>query len=280
MRTRWRTIEGSRECHFSILGKKEESFPEKTKEFLEECSLLYYIPLLYLIPDSQMIGKDQLRFFTIDHNWMRHFIDGVCSAGRNASVDAAHDKELLEHLYASVLRDSEDIRLKKQGKGTVLHKNKIEGSNFPVCSGFLLCSELVRGWRGLEFKAYASLDDTVPLTTLRLDVIREDLLLGIFRGEINRLDIGQPPEGLHFGFERIGDTHKPVKTIRDLKTGSLMKQEITVALKEEGNYRVVDVAGTNHNLEAAFGGKLKFTSAEFALEMIQNAYTGVFTRKE
>lgn len=162
-----------------------------------------------------------------------------------------------------------------------------ETGNEFVSTGFLLRSEMVAGWRGLEFRAYADLEKTKPLVPLRLETLGQDVLLGIFAGECVSLEIGQPPEGMHFGFETApGGGYR--KLLRSLEDGSLYDGEqekiyAGVKMRSEG-LGVLNWAGTAENIQKALpgmdGGNGAVTSAHMALEMIQNPATGEIYRKD
>lgn len=68
------------------------------------------------------------------------------------------------------------------------------------------------------------------------------------------------------------------KTVRDIEEGKLGGRQAELVLKSKEN-RVIDVKASAARLEEA-AGLQNMTSAEFALEMIQNAQTGVFTMGE
>lgn len=141
-----------------------------------------------------------------------------------------------------------------------------------VISGFLLNSVVVENFRGLEFRAYDRQEGGELLSALRIETLGRQLLLGLFKGEIRRLEIAQPPEGLHFGF--LTEDGMLKKTVRDIEKGRLsdIQAELRWRSKED---RIIDVKASAASLKKAAGLE-NMTSAEFALEMIQNAQTGVF----
>jgi hypothetical protein len=168
----------------------------------------------------------------------------------------------LAFLSREMVMESVDTML--QGKPVV--KAALSTSE---CTGFLLRSPLVRGWRGLEFKAYAGSE---ILTALRLEALSEDVLLGLYRGVIDKLEILEPPESFHFGFNRNGENLS--KRLRGLQDGILTETEVPVA--QRGN-RVVDFCRTADTMRNALG--VEITSAHMALEMIQNPHLAVIDKK-
>ena len=116
---------------------------------LKEASLFYHVPAAYLFPVPDMLKKDSLNFFQVDHNWVLAMLDGICSVGRNASIDYSHDTELIVDIYRQALRENEQVRLKLQDR-----EYMDTGEQVPeVISGFLLNSVLTENFRGLEFRA-------------------------------------------------------------------------------------------------------------------------------
>lgn len=243
---------------------EEEETGQGVEETLSMLSLLYDIPFAYLVPTEKQLAPNQIRFFYLDPNWVRVLLDGAMSLGRNASVDYAHDTAFIEEVYRRTLEGNSSIRPRLQGKPAVQ-----AAPSKPECTGFLLRSPLVRGWRGLEFKAYAGCE---ILTALRLETLSEDVLLGLYRGVIDKLEILEPPESFHFGFNRRGENLS--KRLRGLQDGILTEVEVPIA--QRGN-RVVNFCRTADTLQKALG--VKITSAHTALEMIQNPHIAVIEQK-
>lgn len=267
---RWIQGNCDRTGYFDGLGTEE--FPESVLEMLKEASLFYHVPAAYLFPVPDMLKMDSLNFFQVDHNWVLAMLDGICSVGRNASIDYSHDTELIVDIYRQALRENEQVRLKLQDR-----EYMDTGEQVPeVISGFLLNSVLTENFRGLEFRAYDQREGGEPLKALRIETLGRQVLLGIFKGEIRRLEIAQPPEGLHFGFFTEDGIMK--KTVRDIEEGKLGGRQAELVLKSKEN-RVIDVKASAARLKEA-AGLQNMTSAEFALEMVQNAQTGVFTMGE
>lgn len=263
---RWIRAESDHTGYFEDLTG--ETFPGSVLELLKEASLFYHVPAAYLFPLPDMYKPDSLNFFRVDHNWVLAMLDGICSAGRNASIDYSHDTEMILDIYRQALKENEQVRLSRQGKAV----SEPAGEVPEVISGFLLNSVLAENFRGLEFRAYTQTEGGEPLTALRIEILGRRVLLGIFKGEIKRLEITQPPEGLHFGFLAEGGVLK--KTVRDVEEGKLGGKQAELVWKSKED-RVIDVKASARNLKET-AGLSHMTSAEFALEMIQNAQTGVF----
>lgn len=264
---RWIQRQGDHTGYFQGLSAGE--FPEAVLDLLKEASLFYHVPAAYLFPAPDMMKPDSLNFFQVDHNWVLAMLDGICSVGRNASIDYSHDTEMIAAIYRQALKENEQVRLKLQGKET----SETDGEEVGIISGFLLNSVLVENFRGLEFRAYDQPEGGELLTALRIETLGRQLLLGIFKGEIKRLEIAQAPEGLHFGFLTEDGVIK--KTVRDIEEGKLTGEQAELSWKSKED-RVIDVKASAESIRKT-AGLDRMTSAEFALEMIQNAQTGVFT---
>lgn len=180
--------------------------------------------------------------------------------------------------------------------------------------GFLLRSSVVTGWRGLEIMAYRKLvnqadrdfwnqqklsdDDKkklaegfAPLQALRIEQLSADVMLGIFNGGIAQLVIRQPQESLHFGLAR-GDS-SVTKSLRHLgfkdsrNAGEIFGPPVDLIakklLRDQPQRGVIKVADLAAEMRIQLKDELlegKFTSAEFAVEMIEAAGQFTFVVRE
>ena len=257
--------------HNSLRAAKADDKVDALTDWLGRLSLLYEVPFAYLAPSELLIPRENIGFFYYDTNWVRALLDGAFSIGRNAAIDDAEDDIFMEQVIMTALQNNANIRRRLQGK------EERKTSEWKVmskeCTGFLLRSELVNNFRGLEFVAYGESGEV--LTALRLETIGKEVLLGIYAGVIKKLEIKEPPEGLQFGFHQMDG--KRIKNMRNLSDGSIIYENgkmvpVEVATRE---YRVIDYKKTAQNIEnckSVFpeGGK-KVSSAHIAVELIQNA---------
>jgi hypothetical protein len=197
--------------------------------------------------------------------------------------------------------------LRNQLEGVDLPKES-EDLDWPL-TGFLLRSAVVEGWRGLEVMGYKKLseeekkswpsegltqeqqdkldnEEVAPLKPLRIEQLSPDVMIGIFNGIIGQLVIRQPQEGLHFGLTT--ETEGYSKTLRELnpeKAGEIL-QDKTINLsqdnlmRDQSNKGVINVGALADKMKQELSGlqqlkDKKFTSAEFAVEMIESP--GEFT---
>jgi len=216
----------------------------------------------------------------------------------------------LTNKAAAGVRDS----LRQQYEGIPM-PDESEYLDWPL-TGFLLRSAVVQGWRGLEVMAYKTLtpaekliwetkplneeqrdkltkESVAPLQALRIEQLASDVMLGLFNGVVAQLVIRQPQEGLHFGVTREQQSYS--KKLRKLgfknpaNAGEILDKTIDLSqsglVRDQKNKGVIKIAALAERMKQQLGEKPdpdplidnKFTSAEFAVEMIEAP--GQFTFK-
>jgi hypothetical protein len=103
------------------------------------------------VPDERMLPAESIRFFQIDPIWMECLVDGAFSIGRVLSKDRDRDK---------------------------MHKDKLGNISPGRASGFMIRSDLVAGWPGLQVEGYDEATETVE------KMLIEDLPLS-FEADLN-----------------------------------------------------------------------------------------------
>ena len=104
--------------------------PETVASWFENLILLEGVPFNYLVPDERMLPVESIRFFQIDPIWMECLADGAFSIGRVLLSDKEHDESHKENQL-----------------GALSPKKK-------KASGFLIRSDVVAGWPGLQVDGY------------------------------------------------------------------------------------------------------------------------------
>lgn len=180
--------------------------PPEVARFCARAVLLYGIPFHYLVPDERMLPPESIRFFYLDPGWVATLIQGATSIGRPGDRDTVIDTTLRHRALGRAMVDAAQVREKgpacEEPKATATiggagnAQTTIGAASWPL-TGFLLRSELMDGWQGVEMRAYDKED--VELAPLRIDRLAPDVLLCIFNGAVAKLTVKQPPEGLHFG---------------------------------------------------------------------------------
>lgn len=295
--SRWKASFFQEGSYYGFL-KEDVQVPDKITDFLAEMSLLSPVPFSYLVPEERMLPEDSIRFFRVDFGWLYALLDGAMSLGRSFREDYAQDAALIWQVLSEVYEKRCALRptlLRKDSHEVKRHVERCLSEAFgemesradgggagQVNTGFFMRSELVRGFKGLEFAAYENKGSKEQLPCLRLEVIGEDILLGIYAGECGYLEIRQPPEGMHFGVEdRRGTGDSYEKLLRSLDSGELFADEeenrVRIPLRN-GEMGVFNIEKAAENIGKRLGLK-KVTSAHMALQMIQNPFTGVVERK-
>lgn len=260
--------------------------PADLAAWFNDLSLLKRIPYRYLVPDETLLANNALKFFTLDPVWLACLRDGAFSIGRVMQGDHQAD----------------------------LHRQRALGA-LPTISGFLLRSEVVQNFPDLATVAYGSAPDpesaealsshpTLPiLPCLRQERLGKYVMLSLFDGSVQTLDLHRAPQTLHFGFNQpdlaqIRDPHLRerlpreiarhntaalCKTLRgrggDMLSGAMIESELLN--QKEGipinEARVVDFT----KLSARMAGKLEqdgrlvtahgLNPAKFAMEMMEGA---------
>jgi hypothetical protein len=107
--------------------------PQSVSSWFEHLALLEGVPFNYLVPDERLLPPESIRFFQLDPMWMECLMDGAFSIGRVLKTDHEQDRS---------------------------HRNQdaVNVSSPEKVSGFLLRSEVVAGWPGLQVDGY----DEIP----------------------------------------------------------------------------------------------------------------------
>jgi hypothetical protein len=128
--------------------------------------------------------------------------------------------------------------------------------------------------------------EPLPAPPLRIDRLAPDIMLCIFNGPLAKIEIRQPPEGMHFGADGFQKMSLRNVTAKDTGGQITLKSGESVKLPFRGDQaarfgpeykdsRVVDVpelARLFHDALTKNGGmhSAPFTSAEFAVQMTES----------
>lgn len=185
----------------AIQQQLRPELPEELSIWLGQLALLYGVPFENLVPDVRMLPPESIRFFYVDTNWLEALVDGAFSIGVHSNRDIRYHK-VMQH----VIREATDVaagKLRKDMRGEVADLEKTGGliTDGRVRAGFLMRSDIVAGWPGLEVTGYRIAEENADdkLELLRLERLSPDVLLCIF-SEIPRLVVlNEPAEDFHFG---------------------------------------------------------------------------------
>jgi hypothetical protein len=217
-------------------------FPGIVTQWFSDLLVLKNVPFQYLVPREEMLPVNSLRFFDIDLNWLECLLDGAFSVGRVTAADVNQDND-------------------SRNTGLV--------PTAPVYSGFLLRSPVVSGWPNLGVEGYDVVvpDDEAtnyiptapPITMLRMERLSNDILLCIFDGAIQTVDIHEHPDAIHFGVDvtKPEDITTYNKCLRDAQ-GNLSTTPTPLPWKNGSNdKRTLDInslAGTATATNSALFG--------------------------
>ncbi|HKQ08991.1 MAG TPA: hypothetical protein VJ464_27970 [Blastocatellia bacterium] len=230
-------------------GGEEEQIPADISSWFYNLSLLQGVPFNYLVPDERMLPPESLRFFLMDNPWIDCLLDGAFSIGRVTTSDYEQDQSQADSPAANP---------------------------HDQLSGFLLRSEVVAGWPGLLVDAYADLDKATKLDSLRMERLSDNVLICLFAGEAQVVEIHQQPEALHFGLDET-EASPPTyyKKLRDSagKEGNLRVDSIPW---RQESARVINIAALADaivdSLDDPTRSKMNLppiTSSQYALQMIE-----------
>lgn len=173
------------------------SVPEEISAWLARLQLLEGVPFRYLVPDDGMLPPESIRFFHLDTNWVAAVLDGALSVGRQgteASPETAHDTAVQTVVHGAA---SGQARTRRPA---AFRMALPAPRPLTAVSGFLLRSEAVKGWPGLEVNGYAT--DGTLLDIVRFERLSSTVLLCLFEKDgktLRQVDLHEPAEGLHFG---------------------------------------------------------------------------------
>lgn len=191
---------------------------ESITHWLGKLFLLKGVPFRYLVPDVRMLPPESLKYFQIDQNWLTALIDGAYSIGRTSTKDAPSlsewlETELYEVLITHLKKEANAYRWSKlhpkKQLSYVYEQDALETGGELILSGFILRSQAVTDFKNMQIVGYDKNNIPTPvangqaLPLIRLEHLAKDVILGIFVGQLYRLDLREPSEGLHYGLDNI-----------------------------------------------------------------------------
>jgi hypothetical protein len=250
--------------------------PDAVHQWLAQLVLLTGVPFEYLVPDDAMLPPETIRFFFVDENWIERMIDGALSVVARTGLD-----QLITDTLRTVLRDpASDVfttQVRRRLLGADVASAGPEALDWPL-TGFLIRSVVADNWKGIVVENTAKNPPHTPLTILRLDQPARGVVLGLFNGQLGSVTFKHPPESLHFGVDSLQGSSATTwwQNLRHLDTGKYYEPLKPSDVVHRGN-RVIDVAGTAHAMKLNLGpAPAVFTSAEFAIQMIQSPKSVTF----
>ncbi|MDQ3981855.1 MAG: hypothetical protein M3271_04145 [Actinomycetota bacterium] len=167
-------------------------------EWLGRLLLLKPLPFAYLAPSDRLLPVESLRFFYLDRNWLNALLDGAVSLGMESSRDTFFYETTRGLVHKAAYEAFVADRATLAG-----YDPDPSDANEPL-SGLLLRSALVSGWPNLEVRAYSGAAAPQRLKTLRMDHVSPNVLLCVFCGVPDYVELSEPSEGLRFGVDEDG----------------------------------------------------------------------------
>ena len=225
-KTSYKAKQSSKNAHlpWANLDNTAAPLPTSVSDWLFGLNKLEGVPFNYLVPEEELLPLESIRFFKLNKAWMYALQEGALSIGRVTGKDKDHEVEdVIVNVFADRLKD---------------RKVSME-----VVTGFILRSEAVSGWPGMQIEAYNKklenneiASDDNKLKILRNANLSPNVKICLFAGELQTLSLHLKPEALHFGLDYDGKTYS--KKLRDNKGKENDKIVIDVPLKEK---KVLDV---------------------------------------
>ena len=239
---------------FQSTTETNGDLPTAIANWFQDLELLKNVPFNYLVPDTRLLPPESLRFFWIDSYWVDCLQDGAFSVGRVTK---------------------EDLRLDVQSRS--LQRSKTQSDK--TITGFLLHSEVVSGWPGLEIEGYATpvtgnnfVGPENKLTILRRDLLSDNILLCFFAGEVKTLDLSIKGSSVNCGVDPVDPIKKgsPItKGLRNLD-GKQTTGNIEVPFRNQ-DLGVINIEEMTNRLKEGLKSPDNFTSAQFAATMIEGS---------
>ena len=268
--------------------------PLEIYKWLAGLKLLQGVPFRYLVPDEAMLPPESIRFFHLDMNWVDALVDGAASIGRTGpptSPEATHDTAVRTLLQGRATIQARQIRPLALGIQQPARAAALVAQAAPQgpktleeVSGFLIRSEVVKGWPGLEVNGYAA--DGTLLDIVRFERLSPTVLLCLFEKDgktLSQLDVHEPAEGLHFGLSGAGQAvnlRYNYKASDDLLPGAQVPGVLQPApwRGPAGEQRVIRLFRLSRDLldpkygkyiQGVYSGFDHLPSSQFAMQMLR-----------
>jgi hypothetical protein len=240
--------------------------------WLGRLCLLEGVPFPHLVPEPAVLPPESLRFFYLDRNWIEAAVDGALSVGAATGRDRMVSDALYVDVRDAALREAAAVR----GGGPAAGGDP--SPTFPPhCAGLLLRSALVSGWPGLSVRGLAG---GAPLPVLRMERLSGSVLLCLWAGVPDRVELAEPQQGLRFG---VGDDGRvqfrsvaaPVGSqlpgSLDLATPGALRAQRTLDLRPGTGTGLLAALAAGLGLTAPTAAHPRPSPAELAVQMLQAA---------
>jgi hypothetical protein len=260
---------------------------DPVSQWLARLLLLYPLPFNYLVTDERMLPVESLRFFYMDNTWLAAMLDGALSIGMESSRETFFFEMTHDMIHEAAYEAAKVLRGSLSGVEPAAAEVSAN-----LMSGMLIRSAVVSGWPNLAVRPYLNSGELLKI--LRMDHLSPNVLLCIFWGVPDYVEISEPQEGFAFGVNEdgfiplrnplapgasgtplLGEQFPgdPAFQIRDLTQRQKLYMRSTTS-------RVLDLnpdssSGLIQSLKTSLEGQLKsklnsFNPADFALQMVKS----------
>lgn len=165
--------------------------------WLARLLLLYPVSFSYLVPDARALPIESLRFFYLDNAWLAAALDGALSLGLDSSRQTFLFELTRDLTHAAAYEAARAYRDNLRG----VPPSPVE-VNENLVSGLVMRSAVVSGWPNLAVRPY--LQNGQLLKILRIDHLSPNVLLCLFQGVPDYVELSEPQEGFRFGTDDDG----------------------------------------------------------------------------
>ncbi len=202
------------------------------------------IPFYHLIPHQALLPQESFRSFYIDHHWWNAILDGAISFGIHNTFDEVAIKIFKDWLLKNKMIDD------RNGQW-----------------GFLIRSEAINDWEGIEFFAFTSAKGKTQIEPIIATKIGENLMLFIYKERPDRLEIREPKEGLQF---HLGNMAMKRRELSGENIGKEKQGNEYVKIRERPGFTVIgETRGVIDVKALANEIGSEITGAGFALQLVK-----------
>ena len=228
--------------------------PDDVSAWLTNLQQLIGVPFGYLVPDARMLPPESIRFFAVDPNWTAALADGVLSLAAKTAPAAAATATLRPAALAAATAAT-------------------------GYSGFLLRSAAVSNWPGMTVAGYADPQTATPLTLVRIERLAPTVLIGLFAGLVQHVELTEPRQHLHFGVSQTSTGLAVPLRLIDGNVGSQPNDATApVTLRPDPSRSVIDIGATETSVIQGLALQpSQLTPAGFSLQLLQDTESQAFT---
>ncbi len=261
--------------------------PDDVSAWLADLQALAGVPFAYLVPDSRMLPPESIRFFAVDPNWTAALVDGALSIAATTAPAAAASEALRPGALIAARQAATSRRRAPAAPPPAAAADEPGAAAdepaagiTPTYSGFLLRSAAVADWPGMQVNGYADPQAATPaLPIVRLERLAPTILLALFAGMIQRVDLTEPGQHLYFGVVPLsGGLSVPLRSVEPATAGAQLAGDptVTVSCRPDPNRTVLDVTATVAAVEQGLGVS-SLSPSGLGLQLLQPPPSQTFT---